>query len=119
MTDLIACLSVGKGTWGHVSRLMHAEKWGKIILVTNTFGQEKFTSETPFEFLVVDPQQSVQEITSVIQEQLKGKFNDLEIALNFVSGSGKEHMALLGAIHKLGLGIRLVSLDTEGKVVEV
>ena len=119
MTDLIACLSTGKGTWGHVSRLMQAEEWGKIILVTNAFGAEKFSSETPFEFLVIDPQQSVQELVSALKGQLAGKFTDLEIAVNFVSGSGKEHMALLSALQQLGAGIRLVSLDTEGRVIQI
>ena len=35
MTDLIACLSSGKGTWGHVNRLISDGEWGKIFLITN------------------------------------------------------------------------------------
>jgi len=36
--------------------------------------------------------------------------NDFEIALNFASGTGKEHMALMEAILELGLNFRLVTL---------
>ena len=43
--------------------------------------------------------------------QLNGKIKDLEVAVNIVSGTGKEHMALLAAILKLGVGVRLVALE--------
>jgi len=42
MTELVACLSTGKGTWGHVSRLIADGTWEKIILITNDFGKENF-----------------------------------------------------------------------------
>jgi len=34
--------------------------------------------------------------------------------VNIVSGDGKEHMALISALLKLGLGIRFVALTKEG-----
>ena len=40
MPELIACLSTGKGTWGHVSRLIDDGKFDKVYLITNEFGQE-------------------------------------------------------------------------------
>ena len=42
------------------------------------------------------------------------KIKDSEVAVNFVSGTGKEHMALLSALLKLGIGIRLLALTKEG-----
>ena len=40
MKTLIALISTGKGTWGHVGRLI-SEDWDKIIIVTNDFGRRK------------------------------------------------------------------------------
>lgn len=114
MTDLIACLSTGKGTWGHVSRLIADKEWGKIILITNEFGKENFTAEKPSEMIIVDSRQGIKEIVSEIQSKLKGKISGTEVALNLVSGTGKEHMAIISAILKLGLGIRLIALTKDG-----
>ena len=36
------------------------------------------------------------------------KIKGVEVALNFVSGSGKEHMAVISAVLKMGLALRLV-----------
>lgn len=113
MTTLIACLSTGKGTWGHVSNLMHQEAWEHIFLITNSFGKEKFTHEKPFTPVVIDTNASAATITTSIQEELKGKIPDTEVALNIISGAGNEHMGLLSALLKLGLGIRLVVVDEE------
>ena len=58
------------------------------------------------------------ELINDISKQLKNKIKDMEIALNLVSGSGKEHMAVLSAIMKLGLGFRLIAATKEG-IVEI
>ncbi|MDD5331283.1 MAG: hypothetical protein PHE43_00460 [Candidatus Nanoarchaeia archaeon] len=113
MTTLIACLSTGKGTWGHVSRLIQDQEWENIILITNDFGKENFTKEKNTEFLVIDPNKSVLEIIDDLIKELKGKVEG-DVALNLVSGTGKEHMALLAALLKLGVGIRLVALTKDG-----
>ncbi len=101
MTDLIACLSTGKGTWIHVKGVISGCEWDNIFLITNEFGREKFSSEKKVELLVVD-------------KQLKDKISGTEAALNLASGTGKEHMAILSAVLKLGLGVRLVALEKEG-----
>jgi len=118
MTDLVACHSTGKGTWTHVSRLMAAAEWSKVFLVCTAFGKARFTSERPFEFVVVNDEEPLQLIAESIASQLKGKFSDLEVAVNLISGSGKEHMAVLSALQKAGVGWRLVLLDDAGKVQE-
>ena len=56
----------------------------------------------------------MQDIVKDIHKQLQGKIDDLEVAVNLVSGEGKEHMALLSALMKLGLGIRLIALTKNG-----
>jgi len=112
--QLIAYLSTGKGTWGHVSHLISNETWENIILVTNDFGKENFTPEKPAEFVTVNSSQPLLDLTKELQEKLKDKIKGTEVALNIVSGTGKEHMALLAALLKLGVGIRLLALTKDG-----
>ena len=42
MTDFVACLSTGKGTWGNVKRIIEEGEWDNILLITNDFGKENF-----------------------------------------------------------------------------
>ncbi len=114
MPILIACLSTGKGTWGHVSRLISESNWDKVYLITNEFGKENFTKDEKSEFIIIDSNKGLKELTEDIQASLKDKIKDTEVALNLISGTGKEHMAILSALLKLGLGIRLTALTKEG-----
>jgi len=118
MTDMIACLSTGKGTWIEVLKIIDSESWEKIFLVTNEFGLKNFSCKKKVEFIVIDEKKTAQEITKDILAQMKNKIQGFEIALNIVSGSGKEHMALLAALLKLGLAVRFISFE-ENKVVEL
>ncbi|HLC66335.1 MAG TPA: hypothetical protein VJK52_01715, partial [Candidatus Nanoarchaeia archaeon] len=72
------------------------------------------TASTPVNFLIIDPTKPTGTLSEDIRVQLAGKIQDLEVAVNFISGTGKEHMALLSALLKLGLGIRLVVLTKDG-----
>ncbi|MEK6984526.1 MAG: hypothetical protein AABX33_08175 [Nanoarchaeota archaeon] len=114
MTDLIACLSSGEKSWAHVARLIREQDWKKIFLITNDFGKNNFKAEKDIEFIVVDFQKPVLEVIENIRFGLKGKISGFEVALNLVSGSGKEHMAILSALLKLGIGIRLIAVTKEG-----
>ena len=67
-------------------------------------------------FVVVDFQKPVSELIEDIRKSLDGKIYDLDVALNMVSGTGKEHMAILSALLKLGLGIRLMAVTKNGVV---
>jgi len=115
MTSLITVLSSGKGTWGHVAQVIAKQNWDKIFLITNEFGKENFkVKEKPVEYIVIDSNKFLSQLVKDIQTQIKGKIADTEVALNFISGTGKEHMAVLSALLKLGLGIRLVTLTPKG-----
>ena len=111
--DLVACLSSGKGTWGHVNRLIQDKEWENIYLITNEFGKENFHPEKKVELILVDSRMGLKEVRNEIENQLKGKLKT-EVALNLISGTGKEHVAILGAILKLGVGIRLMALTKDG-----
>jgi len=114
MTFLIACLTTGKGTWNHVAQLMNSGSFEKTFLVTNAFGKEKFTSEKPHEFVLIKEDKALEEIIVDIVNQLHGKLSGWEVGVNLISGTGKEHMALISALMRLGVGFRLVVLGTEG-----
>ena len=114
MAVLIACISSEKGTFAHVAKVMSGESWDKIILVTSE-NPSAFQLPKPAEFVQINPAKNLQEIAqdikSAIGERLK---SEIDVAVNFISGSGKEHMALLSALLKLGVGIRLIALTKEG-----
>lgn len=115
MTTLIACLSTGKGTWSEVIKAMNAEGVDKVFLVTNSFGKDNFKTEKKNVELVVLPKSwDVKILRDSIIEQLKGKIDDNEVLVNFVSGDGREHMALISALLKLGFAIRLVTSGNNG-----
>ena len=112
--ELVACLSTGKGTWGHVNRLAEDERWSKIILITNDYGKENFTKNEKTELISLPLNQGLNELRDSIYNILKDKIKGTEVAINLVSGTGKEHMALISAVLKLGKGIRLFALTKEG-----
>ncbi|MBN1377256.1 hypothetical protein JW949_02890 [Candidatus Woesearchaeota archaeon] len=119
MTDLIACLSTGKGTWGHVSRLVNSGEFKNIYLITNDFGKENFNNENGCIMVVVDSKtNSIEEMSEKIKEELKDKIEGNQVAVNLISGTGKEHMAVISAVLKLGLGIRQVVYDFENQKVD-
>ncbi len=117
MTDLIACLSLGKGTWADVARLMDAENWENIYLAGTKFGKEKFTHKKKFEFIEIDPDGEIEAIKKAVCEALKGKIG-IDTAINLTSGSGKEHMAVVSAAIALGAGVRLVGIN-DGRMMEI
>lgn len=112
--DLVACLSTGKGTWGHVARLMTEGKFEHIFLITNEFGKENFTKDEKTQLIDVNMNMGINELREEIQNQLKDKLTGTEVAINIVSGAGKEHMAMISAVLKLGFGIRLMALTKNG-----
>jgi len=114
MTDLIACLSTGKGTLGHVAKVIEGMEWNKVYLITNEVEKDRFKSEGNKEIILIDTKKTITEMATDIKNELSGKINDLEVALNIVSGEGREHMAVVSALLQLGLGIRLVALTRDG-----
>jgi hypothetical protein len=114
MPTLIACLSTGKGTWAEVSKLIQAQPWQRIFLVTNQFGKEHFNPPENTKLIVIDDTQEMSELVRHIKASLHGKITDFEVGVNLTSGSGKEHMVILQAIMELGLNFRLVSIDRHG-----
>jgi len=118
MTELVACLSTGKGTWLPVIKLIKSEAWSKIFLISTDFARSKFQTDIKAEFIVFDPEKPTKEIVEKIRKGLDKRLFGPEVALNLSSGTGKEHMAIISALLKQGVGIRLVTFG-ESSVEEI
>jgi hypothetical protein len=116
MNTLIACLGEGKGTRTHVARLIKTGDWKQIFLITKDSSEKGLIPTN--KVIAIDDGKKIPEIAEEIKKKLDGKIFDTEVALNLVSGTGKEHMAVLSAVLKLGLGIRLVSICND-KIVDL
>ena len=114
MKTLIACLSTGKGTWGHVNRIIQDGNFDKIILLTNEYGKENFTANEKTELIPLNFSQGLKELRDEMKNILQQKIKEPEVAVNIVSGTGKEHTALISALLKLGTGIRFIALTRDG-----
>ena len=91
--------------------LISKNEFEKIYLLTNEFGKENFTANDITELLVINSNEDYEKLRDQIQELIKSKVKGTEVAVNFISGSGKEHMALISALMKSGIGFRLVVSD--------
>jgi len=118
MTSLVACLSSGKGTWAHVSRLIGSEPWEKGFLITNDFGLKTFRPDAKTRMVQVDESKGIEALIQDIKGSLENEIIDTEVAVNLVSGTGKEHMAVISALLKMGLGLRLVYSE-EDKCLQI
>lgn len=114
MTDLIACVTNQKGVFEHVKRVVEGVEWQKVYVFTveKDVSDIKFSKEV--EVIQLDLSKTISELAGCIKGKLEGRLNDLEVAVNIVGGTGKEHMAIISAVLKLGFGIRLVALTPEG-----
>lgn len=111
MATLIALLSSGKGTWAQVNSLISSQSWDSIILFCNDYAYKNYENNNPNILKLQLQEQQSQEFINKIAIVLNKNVKDLEIALNLNSGSGIEHMMILGGVIKAGLGFRLVAFD--------
>ena len=114
MTDLVACISSGKKSFSHVARLINEGEWKNVFIITNEQGKKSFKADKEVHYVAVDFDKPVSLLIEDIRKGLHGKIDDFEVALNIVSGNGKEHMAILSALLKLGVGLRLMAVTKEG-----
>ena len=113
--ELVALLSIGKGTWNQISGLINHGEWEKVIILGDEFAK-KFSSEKKFEFIKIDLDKKIKDLKEEFLKKLKGKLNGTEVALSIASGDGKEHMALISALLSLPVGIRFAALTMEGVI---
>ena len=114
--ELVALLSTGKGTWGQVSGLIQKGEWEKVIVLGPSFAKEFTVPGEAFDFIEFDSNKSLIQLKKELSTKLKGKFNNLEVAISIASGNGKEHMALQSALLSLPVGVRFTALTKDGVI---
>jgi hypothetical protein len=113
MIPLIVCLTDDSGTWGHARRVIEDGEWGEVYAITDGKAKD-FSAARKIDLITVDTGRLLPDLAAEMHSKLRGKVKDFEVAVNFISGSGKEHMAMMSAVLKLGVGVRLVVLTKEG-----
>ena len=107
---LLAVLGIGKGTWGHVARLISEETWDQVLLISNEWGKENFSPAKECDWIMVNNRAGFE----IIKEEIKKKLPSKDIAVSLISGSGKEHMAVLAALKESKTTFEIVILTGEG-----
>jgi len=108
---LIASLGIGRGTWGHIARLIAEEKWDEVLIVGNDWGKENFSPGREVDWVMVNNRAGF----NILKDEIKKKLpKSDELCVSLISGSGKEHMALIAALREAGKGFKLVVLTGEG-----
>lgn len=118
MAELVIIVSAGKGTWDYLKKLIHAGEWSKIIAIGSEADIESFNASKKLYKICIDNSQKMPDLVTSIKKGLSDYIGDTEIALNMISGTGKEHMAVLSACLKSGVGIRLVAYSN-GEYIEI
>lgn len=106
----IASLGVGKGTWGHVARIISDQEFDKRLLIATEWVKENFVPPKECEWILINNRAGF----DVIKDEIKSKLPKGEFLVSLVSGSGKEHMALIAAFREIGVDYKLVTLTGDG-----
>ena len=114
MTDLVACLGTGKGTWSGVLKLVNKPEFENVFLVLNEWTMKTLQlTRQKVNFVIINSEDKTTSIRDSIVKQLHGRINDFEVAVNMDSGAGKEHTAMITALMQLGLALRFITIDGE------
>ncbi|MFA4907764.1 MAG: hypothetical protein WC602_05830 [archaeon] len=114
MKSFIAILGAGKGSWGHIARLISEQEWKQIFLVSNDWGKEHFdpskVTKKEVEWILMNNRAGF----DILKDTIKEKLPKDELAVSLASGSGKEHMALIAALKEKGSKYEFVTLTGDG-----
>jgi|TARA_Y100000296_G_scaffold48369_1_gene55406 hypothetical protein len=111
--ELVAILGEDKENWGQVTGLINNKDWEKIILI-KTKSATSYLSPKKADSIIIDSSKPLTEMIDFLLKELKGKFLGFEAHLSMASGNGKEHMALISALMKVPLGVRLAAFTKKG-----
>lgn len=110
MATLMAILGIGRGTWGHIARLIADQEWDRIVIISNEWGKENFKPSKEADWIMLNNRAGF----DVLKDTIKEKLPDGELAVSLVSGSGKEHMALVAALREAEREFKIVTLTGDG-----
>lgn len=113
MASLVAVLSSGKGTWTQVLELIKITPWEQVFLICNDFTYKNFNINSDKISKILINENNEEEIFSELSNIFKKQIKDFEVAINITSGSGIEHMAIISALLKAGVGLRFVYIKDQ------
>jgi len=129
MAHLIACLGNDKESWDTVNKVIQSEFFDKIYLITTESCERHYVKphvKSGINITLVKlnlnnaSEDLVPELYVILKKYfMQDKVQDLDMAVNISSGSGKEHSIVISTLMKLGYGIRLVDLDKNGNILEM
>jgi len=127
MAHLIA--SFGKDSTDRLYSVMKSGLFDRIYLVSGAsdgahYVKPHVKDDVKIVMLKLDYSKSSEDLVPELYLLLKRHFmedkvQDLDMAVNISSGTGKEHSVIISTLMKLGYGIRLVDLDKEGNILEM
>lgn len=106
----VATLGMGKGTWGHVARIVQEHDWDKILLIGTDFTKQNFKLSKQCEWLIINPRSGFE----TLKDGIKNAIPEGTIYVSLISGSGREHTALLSALRELNRDFKIVVLTGTG-----
>jgi hypothetical protein len=107
---LIAVLGIGKGTWGHVKRLIDEKQFEEVVLISNEWGKENFKTDKQANWVMVNNRAGF----DIIKDEIKKNLPKGDIKVSLISGSGKEHLALLAALKDAGVKYEFIVIAGDG-----
>lgn len=129
MAHLIACLGSGKETLNDVDRIIASQLFDKIYLVAGNDVHDYVRPHVKDDKINITlvkldfekhSEDLVPELYIILKRYfMQDKVQDLDIAVNITSGTGKEHAVIISTLMKLGYGIRLVDLDKDKNILEM
>lgn len=108
MTKLIACLCAPVQTWPEMLKLVKSADFDRVIIFVDDTAKKAFKPPAHVRVVPMDGSLSHTALRDYMVSALKDEEFGMDVAVNFSSGSGKEHAALLSAVLRVGLGVRLV-----------
>lgn len=128
MAHLIACLGSGYELT-NINKIVESKLFDKVYMITNDFGEQNYIlphvdPHVKIHFVKLDFTKPTEELVPELYALLKkhfmnDKIQELDMAVNIASGTGKEHAIIISTLMKLGYGIRLVDLDKDGNILEM
>ena len=112
--ELVAFVGNDKENLGQVVALMNRLECEKVLLVKSSASEHEISNHKSTT-LTIDTSKDILSLKKEMQDKLKPLLSgDFEVALSLASGTGKEHMALIGALLSIPVGIRIVVYTKNG-----
>ena len=113
--ELVAFVGPDKETWGQITALMNRMPECERVVLVMAKGVAGFPVDAKTKVVEVDASlplvQLKEAMWSGLKKELDGAF---EVAVTLASGTGKDHMALVGALLSVPVGIRIAVFTKEG-----